>query len=107
MGHRFGHRFTSRNRPIPVGDFLIRNGDDGAQVVADGGDDAVAVIRRFDGVDDDTADRLATLKRSGDLDTSDLNRLKNALDNGEIDARDLRWRLNFSLTRKDIVVRRT
>ncbi|PSP84661.1 hypothetical protein BRC96_04240 [Halobacteriales archaeon QS_6_64_34] len=59
-------------------------------MVADGGDDAIAVIRRFDGVDDDTADRLADLKRSGDLDTSDLNRLENALDNGEIDGRDLR-----------------
>lgn len=73
-----------------IGDFLVRNGDDGAQVVADGGDDAIAVIRRFDRVDDDTADRLADLKRSGDLDTSDLNRLENALDTGEIDGQDLR-----------------
>jgi VCBS repeat-containing protein len=72
-----------------VGEFLIRNDDDGAQVVADGDDDAVAVIRQFDEVGDDTADRLADLKRSGELDTSDLNRLENALDNGEIDAREL------------------
>ena len=54
------------------------------------GENAITVIRRFDGVDDDTADCLADLKRSGELGTSDLNRLENALDSGGIDGRDLR-----------------
>ena len=80
----------SKTEQSSLGRYLAKNGEEGAQVVADGGENAIAVIQRFDNVDDDTVDRLAKLRKSGELETSDLNRLENALEAGKIDADDLR-----------------
>ena len=73
-----------------VGRFVVREGDDGARVLADGGEDTVDIIRRYDGVDEQTAERLTTLRDAGELTQSDLRLLENSLDRGNIDAGDLR-----------------
>ena len=73
-----------------VGRFVAREGDDGARVLADGGDDALAIITRFDDIDAETVDRLADLHRQGELSKRDLNRLASARASGQIDGSDLR-----------------
>jgi len=70
-------RFPSRVRP-------------GGRRAKDGGDDALAVISRFDGIDTEMVGRSADLRRSEVIDTAELNRFENSLDSGEIGGAELR-----------------
>ncbi len=71
-----------------VGRVLARTDD--PEIIADGGDNFVAIMRQADDIDPDVAKRLAKLERDDELTVAERKRLLQAYENGRVDNEDLR-----------------
>ncbi|WP_276282785.1 hypothetical protein [Halorussus caseinilyticus] len=71
-----------------VGRLLTRTDD--PELIADGGDNFVAIMRQADDIDPDVAKRLAKLERDDELTVAERKRLLQAYENERVDNEDLR-----------------
>lgn len=83
-----------------LGESLAGSGDDGARLIADGGEDLLDVAIRDGGIDESVAARLRQLDAEGEFTDTDLQRLGRQLDDGDIDQDDVR-RMASILETKD------
>ncbi|MFC7079222.1 thrombospondin type 3 repeat-containing protein [Halorussus caseinilyticus] len=71
-----------------VGRLLARTDD--PELIADGGDNFVAIMRQADDIDPDVAKRFAKLERNGELSRAERRKLLQAYENNRIGSNDLR-----------------